>query len=47
MTRAIWVPSKSWKRKGQAKHFTIAKNAKASRAEKAWLKLSKGKSNAR
>lgn len=44
---ARYIPAKAWKRKGQAKHFTAAKNAKASRAEKAWLKLSKVKSNAR
>lgn len=37
------VLSKHWKRKGQAKHFTAAKHAKANRAEKAWLKLSKPK----
>ncbi len=47
MTKAVWVPSKSWKRKGQAKHFTIAKAKKANRAESQWLKLSKVKSNAR
>lgn len=44
---ARYIPAKNWTRKKPAKHFTIAKNAKASRAEKAWLKLSKVKSNAR
>lgn len=40
---AHYIPSKAWKSKGQAKHFTIAKARKASRQEKAWLKKSKSK----
>ena len=43
MSGARYVPSKAWKRKGSAKHFTAAKHAKASREEKAWLSKSKAK----
>lgn len=37
------VLSKNWTRKGQAKHFTVAKAKKAARAEKAWKSRSKSK----
>lgn len=39
MTRVILA--KNWKRKGQAKHFTVAKSRKADRLEAKWLQKSK------
>ncbi len=38
-----YIPKSSWGRKKAAKHFTIAKKAKAERAEKAWRTKSKSK----
>lgn len=43
MTAARYIPAKSWARKKSARHFEIAKRAKAETAERAWLKKSKPK----
>lgn len=40
MARVV-VLSKNWSRKKSARHFDVAKRAKAETAERAWLKKSK------
>lgn len=45
MTRVVL--SKNWTRKKSARHFDIAKKAKADTAERAWLKKSKPKVNSK